>query len=83
MQEQTREILHDSMVREWVFGWAGTAGLRPDGYSFTGTASAAVDDFRRRFPFIPVRGERLVMDDGDWTIRATFADGSVAVLFAG
>jgi hypothetical protein len=82
MNATTREILKDEMVREWTMAWAGVPGLRPESYKFEGSASEAVDDFRRRFPFVPVTTEKLVMDDGDWTIRLTFADNSVAIVFA-
>lgn len=82
MKATTREILNDEMVRTWAMVWCGVPGLRPESYDFRGSADEAVADFRRRFPFVPVSSEKLVMDDGDWTIKLTFADQSIATVFA-
>lgn len=82
MTATTRDILGDTMAREWTMVWAGVPGLRPESYDFSGSANEAVADFRRRFPFVPVSAAKLVMDDGDWTVRVTFADHSVATLFS-
>jgi hypothetical protein len=81
MNAATREIVADTMTREWFMSLAGFPGLSFRDYSFSGTAQEAVDDFRRRFPIVPVKSFRIVMDDGDWTIRLTFADNSVATVF--
>lgn len=80
MQAQTREILKDTMQRTWTMAYSMLPAR--DGYDFTGTATEAVADFQRRFPSLAlIRGFKLVMDDGDWTIRIEFADGSLATVF--
>lgn len=83
MNERTREILDAEMVRDWTMVWAGCSGYpTPVDGSVRGTAREAVAEFEARHG-LTLQSHRLVMDDGDWTIRATFADGSVATIFAG
>jgi GH35 family endo-1,4-beta-xylanase len=77
MNETTRNVLDETMARDWTEIWPV---LPPANLHFHGTAAQAVADFEARHG-LTLRSHRLVMDDGDWTIRGTFADGSVATVF--
>lgn len=80
MQSQTRDIMSGTMLRRWLVVYHGIAPGHE--YHYAGTADDAVADFRRRFPATTLQSHHLVMDDDCWTIRGTWADGSVATLFA-
>ena len=77
MQETTRSILADEMVRTWHHCRFYKDGDPPP---FTGTPSQAVEDLCRRLGLV-AHSHRLVQDDGDWTVRVTWDNGSVSTEF--